>query len=177
MVYLEIRRHSVRVPPDVHLSPMGVRLARRVGKDLGPFNRVITSPLPRAVETAREMGFNIDEKLDLVGIMDWATERELHSAATYQSVARILQQGGQAADYAQALVLGWRAILEALPDGQQALIVTHQYIIEAGTVACLPQLDYSKWGKLSSYCEGVRIGFANGQFTQAEPLRVNPFDE
>lgn len=177
MVFLEIRRHSVRVPPDNHLSPMGKRLARRVGQSIGPCRRVITSPLPRAVETAQEMGFHIDEKLDLLGVMNYAAESELHIAATYQSVARVLQQGGPAAGYAEALADCWRGILESIPAGEQALIVTHQYIIEAGTVACLPNLDYSKWGKLTGYCEGVRLGYENGQFTRAEPLRVNPYDE
>ena len=52
MSYLEVRRHSKRSRPEQHLNQWGVALARRVGGQIGPFDRVVTSPLPRCVETA-----------------------------------------------------------------------------------------------------------------------------
>ena len=64
MRYLEVRRHSKRVRPGQHLSQWGVLLARRVGDELGPFDRVVTSPLPRCIETAVAMGFAVDETIE-----------------------------------------------------------------------------------------------------------------
>ena len=46
MKTLEIRRHSIRSQPGEHLNQNGVILARLVGQNMGPFDRVVTSTLP-----------------------------------------------------------------------------------------------------------------------------------
>src|SRR5437868_14135501 len=61
MRLLEVRRHARRERPAQHLSQRGVEMARRLGKQLGPFDRVVSSPLARCVETAVAMGFAVDE--------------------------------------------------------------------------------------------------------------------
>jgi len=53
---IDHRRHSLRDPGGVHLNETGRALARRVGAESGPFERVVTSPLPRAMETAHPVG-------------------------------------------------------------------------------------------------------------------------
>ena len=63
MRYLEVRRHSKRSRPNQHLTQWGVALARGLGSQIGPFDRVVTSPLPRCVETAVAMGFAVDETI------------------------------------------------------------------------------------------------------------------
>lgn len=47
-----------------HLSREGIELARLVGSTSGPFSLVVTSTIPRAVETAIAMGFEVHETLD-----------------------------------------------------------------------------------------------------------------
>ena len=54
------RRHSMRNIPDQHLNQEGVTLAREVGERSGSFQRVITSTIPRAFETAIAMGYAVD---------------------------------------------------------------------------------------------------------------------
>ena len=66
MKTIEIRRHSIRTIPGDHLNQQGVTLARLVGQNLGPFDRVVTSTLPRAFETAIAMGFAVDEQNELM---------------------------------------------------------------------------------------------------------------
>src|SRR5438045_232557 len=61
MRLLEVRRHARRERPAQHLSQRGVTMARRLGETLGPFDRVVSSPLARCVETAVAMGFAVDE--------------------------------------------------------------------------------------------------------------------
>ena len=61
MRYLEIRRHSRRIQPNEHLSQEGVDLARRIGKEAGPFDLVVSSPELRASETAVAMGFAVED--------------------------------------------------------------------------------------------------------------------
>ena len=58
---LEVRRHTMRRKPGQHLSQDGIELARLVGKTSGPFSLVVTSHIPRAIETAIAMGFEVDE--------------------------------------------------------------------------------------------------------------------
>ena len=65
MKILEIRRHSIRSAMSDHLNQTGITLARLVGQNIGPFDRVVTSTLPRAFETAIAMGFAVDEQTEL----------------------------------------------------------------------------------------------------------------
>jgi broad specificity phosphatase PhoE len=66
---LEIRRHTHRNAPQPHLSQIGVELARRAGEGLGKFDRVVSSTIPRAFETAIAMGYAVDEQLEQLGMM------------------------------------------------------------------------------------------------------------
>src|SRR5512143_3142167 len=77
MKTIEIRRHSIRNKPGPHLSQQGVTLARLVGQNLGPFDRVVTSTLPRAFETAIAMGFAVDEQNELMSTYGNDVEREI----------------------------------------------------------------------------------------------------
>jgi len=172
MRYVEVRRHSNRVKPGQHLSQAGVNLARRVGSSLGPHNRVITSTVPRAFETAIAMGFAVDEQLDQLSEMGDDVDAEIHWAAGFAEFARVIEQGGATARFARAQAKTWRSIARALPDEGRALLITHGGIVEAGAVACLPRADHSAWGPACDYCEGVRLSFNGETFTEAEILRV-----
>ncbi|RLC96340.1 MAG: hypothetical protein DRI77_08740 [Chloroflexi bacterium] len=172
MRYVEVRRHSKRVKPGQHLSQAGINLARRVGSSLGPYDRVITSTIPRAFETAIAMGFAVDEQLDQLSEMGDDVDAEIHWAAGFAEFARVIEQGGATARFARAQAQTWRSIAMALPDEGGALLITHGGIIEAGAVACLPRADHSAWGVACDYCEGVRLSFNGETFTEAEILRV-----
>ena len=61
MITLEHRRHSVRSFTG-HLTQPGVDLAKDVSKTMPQhFDHVVTSPLPRALQTAVAFGFGINE--------------------------------------------------------------------------------------------------------------------
>lgn len=77
MRVIEHRRHTMRVKPGLHLSQAGVDLARSVGEGLGPFDRVITSSVHRAFETAIAMGFAVDEQLKELGSLPEGFEDEV----------------------------------------------------------------------------------------------------
>ena len=69
MRLLEIRRHARRQRPAQHLIRRGVEMAHTLGEQLGPFDLVVTSPLPRCVETAVAMGFAVDRDCpELAGV-------------------------------------------------------------------------------------------------------------
>ena len=97
MKTIEIRRHSIRSKPGDHLNQTGVTLARLVGENLGPFDRVITSTLPRAFETAIAMGFAVDEQNELMSSYGNAVEREAPWPLSFAGYAEVVYKGGAAA--------------------------------------------------------------------------------
>jgi len=169
---IEHRRHTMRGKPGQHLTQAGVTLARRVGETIGPFDRVITSPAPRAFETAIAMGFAVDEQLDALAEMGSAADAEIRWPASFGEIALAMRRGGAAAKFGKKLARLLRDIALALPDGGAALVISHGGIVEASAVACLPDADHAAWGDHCGYCEGVRLYFDGDRFVRGEILRV-----
>jgi broad specificity phosphatase PhoE len=172
MRYLEIRRHTMRNKPGEHLSQAGVDLARWVGEGMGPFDRVVTTLAPRAFETAIAMGFAVDEQSGEFPMMDEAGETDVAWDAGYAAWSRAVGRGGAASRYARREGACWRKIVEAVPEGGSALLVTHGGVIEAGVAACLPAGEHTTLEDSCDYCEGVRLSFDGSDWIGIEVLRV-----
>ena len=173
MKTIEIRRHSIRNKPGDHLNQSGVTLARLVGQNLGPFDRVVTSTLPRAIETAIAMGFGVDEFNETMSSYGNDVEREAPWPLSPAEYARIIRKGKAAAEYANQLMAGYIRLANYLMDGRAALVVNHGGVLELGAIACLPDADHSAWGSHFDYCEGIRLFWDNGKFVDGEILRVS----
>ena len=173
MKTVEIRRHSIRQKPGDHLSQQGVTLARLVGQNLGPFDRVVTSTLPRAFETAIAMGCAVDEQNELMSTYGNAVEREAPWPLSLAGYAEVVSAGGAAAKYANQLVAVYTKLANFLADGRAALVINHGGVLEMGAVACLPEADHIAWGSHFEYCEGVRLFWDDDKFVDAEILRVS----
>ncbi|HYA10292.1 MAG TPA: histidine phosphatase family protein, partial [Thermoplasmata archaeon] len=81
-------RHAERQPGGPHLTERGARAAAEVARRLPRFDRAITSPKPRAVETAEAMGYGVARELpDLGGLPDeldrWVVRASPRSFADY----------------------------------------------------------------------------------------------
>jgi len=176
MRYLEIRRHTMRTIPGKHLSQPGVALARALGGGVGPFARVVTSPLPRAIETAIAMGFAVDQRLDHLKRIDAGVEEEANWWDGFAAFSRAVRRGDVTARYAGRLAGRWRRLAATLAEETAMLIISHGGIIEAGCVGCLPDADHAAWGRALDYCEGVRLAFDGTAFTGAELLRLRDHD-
>jgi len=173
MKTIEIRRHSIRTKPGAHLSQQGVTLARLVGQNLGPFDRVVTSTLPRAFETAIAMGFAVDEQDELMSSYSDAVELEAPWPRSLAEYGEIIKRGGATARYADQLADIYLQLIDYLADGRAALVVNHGGIAELGAVACLPKADHEAWGPHFECCEGIRLFWDNGKFVDAEVLRIS----
>jgi len=178
MRYLEVRRHSKRIRPEQHLSQWGVNLARRVGETIGSFERVVTSPLPRCVETAVAMGFAVTETIDELAGDNHLGERfpginQMDWAAGCAGFVPLIASLDSLATFVENQACLWRAIVEAIPEDGSALLVGHGGAFLDGTaVFCLPEVDHRAWGAVSRYCEGIRLQFDGERFTDGEVLRV-----
>ena len=159
--------------PGDHLSQQGVTLARLVGQNLGPFDRVVTSTLPRAFETAIAMGFAVDEQNELMSTYGSVVEREAPWPLSLAGYAEVVNQGGAAWRYATQLLEYYSKLAEYVADGRAALVINHGGIVEMGAVAALPNADHFKWGSHFECCEGVRLFYEDGKFVDAEILRVS----
>ena len=174
MKTLEIRRHSIRSKPGDHLNQAGVSLARRVGEGLGPFQRVVTSTVARAFETAIAMGFAVDEEVKLMSTYGADIEREVPWPQSFAAYAKGVRRGGSAAqEYASQLAEYYAGLAARLDEGQTALVVNHGGILELGVVACFPDADYESWGDGADYCEGARLYWQDGKCVNAKVLRVS----
>ena len=173
MKIIEIRRHSKRANPGVHLSQQGVTLARLVGQNIGPFDRVVTSTLPRAFETAIAMGFAVDEQNELMNTYGDAVEREAPYPLSLAGYAEVVKKGGVAAHYANKLMDVYTKLANFISEGRAALVVNHGGVAELGAVACLPNGDHVKWGSHFEYCEGIKLFWEDGKFVHAEIVRVS----
>lgn len=173
MKTLEIRRHSIRSQPGDHLNQSGVVLARLVGQNIGPFDHVVTSTLPRAFETAIAMGFAVDEQVDLLNTYGHAVEKEAPWPLSFADYAGIIQLGGAAAKYSRRLKKFYGGIMEQIEDGRSVLVVNHGGVVELGVVGCLPGVDFSTWGGSVEYCEGARLYWDDGTFVIGEVLRIS----
>ena len=170
---LVIRRHTHRNAPQPHLSQIGVDLARRVGTEMGKFDRVITSIVPRAFETAIAMGYAVDEQVGQLSLMSDAVTEVIPWNAGYTAWLRAAQNSPVVAQYTQAMADLLCSIAHALPDGGRALIISHGGIVEAGAVGCVPATTRFADDGACGYCEGVRLTFDGDALINLEMLRVD----
>jgi broad specificity phosphatase PhoE len=169
---LEVRRHTIRNISSPHISQDGVDLARRVGEGLGKFDRVVTSTLPRAFETAIAMGYAVDEQIEQLSLMSEEVQAVVQWNSGYAAWAKAAANSPIVGLYTQALAELWRTIVRALPEHGRALIISHGGIVEAGTVGCLPPATRTTYGPACSYCEGARLTFEGDAVVNIEILRI-----
>jgi hypothetical protein len=162
---LEVRRHSLRkLGGGSQLSQAGVALARAIGAGMGPFDRVATSVVPRARETAIAMGFAVDEELvplidDLSVAPEFEASRWWEASQPFAALAHVFRAGGHAHLFGSALAALWRDLLMVLPEGGAALMIGHSGQVELGLVASFPDADHAAWGAPLACCEGARLVF------------------
>jgi broad specificity phosphatase PhoE len=182
---IEIRRHAYTKKGEgrgkgSHLSTEGVALARKIGAETGPFDLVLTSPAPRALETAIAMGFAVNDQLEALGDLSPAVWEEIghHERWTWEepfvTFARFVRQGGPTTRMGERQREAWVRALESVPTGGRVLIISHGRIIESGLVTCIPNGDFAAWGASFQHGEGVRMTFAESRFQGVELLRVLP---
>jgi broad specificity phosphatase PhoE len=168
------RRHSLRSSGDVHLSSEGVDLARRVGRVSGPFDRVVTSPKPRAIETARSMGYPVDEVWEELGSVPDPVGRFLdrETPSTFGDYVRWATAVHEVRAAAEAFARHWGEALDGIPEGGHMLLVSHAGVVELGAAGALPA-EAVRWGPVLAPLEGVRLDRDHGRWVDGEVLRVD----
>jgi broad specificity phosphatase PhoE len=161
----------MRARPGKHLTREGVRLARDVGVHLGAFDLVVTSDVPRAIETAVAMGYASDRQIEDLGSL-FGADDEVDWESGCAAIAEALPGSKRLARAARKHAELLTEIAVSLPEGGRALLVSHGGVVELGVVGLLPAQDFSSWNPWCGYCEGVRLTFEGDACTAAHLLRL-----
>ncbi|MCI4365562.1 MAG: histidine phosphatase family protein [Thermoplasmata archaeon] len=167
------RRHSLRRPGDVHLSPEGIELARRVGRSSGPFDRVVTSPKPRAVETAVAMGLAVDAEIPELGALPDPVARflEREPPSTFGEFVRMVAEVVEVRECAEGLATLLAHQLTLVPEGGRLLVISHAGLVELGATGVAGE-RVARWGPTLGPLEGVRLDRDGARWGHAEVLRL-----
>lgn len=170
---LEHRRHSRRDPGGIHLNSAGRALARSVGGELPAFDRVVTSPRPRAVETAVAMGRTVDARIEALGEMgdEIGARVDESDPRTFADFLDLVGRSERVSAYAAGQVALWRNELARVREGGRVLMISHGGMIELGAAFALGD-GVRAWGPTLGYVEGVRLTRDGERWTSGEVLRV-----
>jgi len=139
---------------------------------MGPFDLLISSPLPRAVQTAIAMGFGIDEEVHELAVVGEAAMAEIDCPMGFDEFARRMTPGSGVAERGAELAALLLSVAQRLPDEGKALALSHGAVIEMAAIAATPGIDHTGWGPHCGHCEGVHLTVRDGAFSAAKILRV-----
>ena len=172
MKYLEHRRHTERSPPNVHINQKGIDLAKHIAGTTVPFHYVLTSSIPRAVETALVLGYAVNRTDDLLFHYKPELLDELGNNS-FSAIAKAIDAGRYTFSYAFDQLNLLKETLNEVSEGETVLVISHGNMVEIGLVAMFPNMDYGKWGKPFSYLEGYRVTFDDGEFKNPMIIRTS----
>lgn len=173
MKTVELRRHSLRTPPEEHLSPEGLRLATWVRAGLGRFDATVSSPATRAVETAVGLGHPPDRIDPLWLDLGDSASAELNWPTTFGATRKAVDRPGSASRRkAEEL---WQALaryLADVPDGGALLVVTHGGFSELVVAGSGLGEGASEEDGPARCLEGVRFEIVDGRASSFRILRL-----
>ena len=159
MIIIELRRHSNRVSPSPHLNQEGVEKARKVGNELGDFDKVISSNAPRAIETAVAMGYAVDMQSQFLDTFGQRIQDKHGWPMTFQEISTLLEISEILRKFAEEQFNFYMSLLERIETGQSILIVSHGGVMDIPFVYSLKMIGIEPKGEDFSYCEGFRFHF------------------
>ncbi len=183
MKVVEVRRHSLR-DKEGNLSEEGRKLAQKAALTLeGNYNKIISSPSARAIQTAEAFGFKNIEKDDRFGglpsekitphegkVEETRTAKNLTLLQAYYEVPEtrmILEEWGK--NFLQSII----SVSKELPDGGRALIVSHSGSIEPATLAALNKSSLNEIGGQFSECEGAKFFVHGDEIIRVDIIRLS----
>lgn len=171
MKTITILRHSIRAAGQ-NLSPEGVALAREAAKKLNPeYNIVVTSDLPRAIETAEAMGFTVNEHNEILCPPGEIVDLEVYWDGDFDEFPPAYRQKKHLYEFAVKLREYIKTIAKSLPENGNALIISHGGVVQAAAAGCFPEKDFREFGRSPKYCEGIKIFIEGTEFKDINIIR------
>ena len=176
MPILDVRRHAERTrrsDEQSGLSAAGLAMCEALAKREPRYARVVSSPLPRAKETAERIAGRLDAvEPGLLPDLGSHAAQLFGDLTTLADWARLLHEHPDSRRFAEEQLPVWARIAARLGDKDKALAVSHGGIIELPAVLLMERLRIAIRGESFGYGEGVRITYAKGEPTALELLRI-----
>jgi broad specificity phosphatase PhoE len=176
MPILDIRRHAQRQSIDDQqsaLSTAGRAMCEKLAKDAPRYTLVVSSPLPRAKETAQRIAGRLDavEPALLPDLGSYASSifGEMKTLADW---ARLLREHPDAKKFSDEQIPAWARIAARVGEKERVLAVSHGGIIDLPAVLLMEKLRVKISGASFGYGEGLQVTYAKGQPTAVEVLRA-----
>ena len=174
---IEIRRHAERHKPGDNLNARGVARARNASARDRLYALVVTSPVPRAIQTAVAMGHSVDETNWFLASMGERVSQALIFDAGFAAIQHAIITDRAAALYAELQALELRHELSRVEPGEAVLVVSHGGIAEAGIIGLLDGIDVAAFGPSLDYCEGARLELVGDRCRHVQLLRFDGDEE
>ena len=170
MATLEVRRHAERSDRGNEksaLSANGRAMAQGLAQARDAYALVVSSPLPRARETALLIAGRLDAADPaLLPEMGGAIGDRLYGEM------RTLDERDEARHVADEQLAAWTRLASRVGDRERVLAVSHGGIIELPALVLAERLRAPLAGAAFGYCEGVRVEYAKGAATKIAVLRL-----
>jgi broad specificity phosphatase PhoE len=173
---LDIRRHAERMNLQDNqsaLSAAGRAMCERLGKDAPKYALVISSPLPRAKETAERIAGRLDgTDPGLLPDLGGAAARMFGEMRTLADWALLMRTDETARNFAEEQLPTWARIVSRVGEKDRVLAVSHGGIVDLPAIVIAARLGTTLHGKSFGYGEGVRVTYTKGAPVKIEELRV-----
>lgn len=174
MSILEIRRHAERVnlaDNQSALSAAGRAMCERLAKDAPKYALVVSSPLPRAKETAERIAGRLDAvEPGLLPDLGGAAARMFGEMKTLADWALLMRTDEAARRFAEEQLPAWARIASRVGDKDRILAVSHGGIVDLPAIVLADKLGTKVSGPSFGYGEGVRVTYAKGAPVKIERL-------
>ena len=176
MPILDIRRHAERQNTNDQqssLSTAGIAMCEKLAKTAPKYALVISSPLPRAKETAQRIAGRLDgTEPGLLPDLGGQAAQLFGEMRTLTDWLRLLARDESARKFADAQLPVWSRIASRVKDHERVLAVSHGGIIDLPAVVLMKDLGASIDMPSFGYGEGVRITYRANKATALEVLRT-----
>jgi broad specificity phosphatase PhoE len=171
---LDVRRHAERVnlaDNQSALSAAGRAMCERLAKDAPKYALVVSSPLPRAKETAERITGRVDAvEPALLPDLGGAAARMFGDMRTLADWALLMRSDESARRFAEEQLPAWARIASRVGDRDRVLAVSHGGIVDLPAIVLAEKLGARLDGASFGYGEGVRVTYAKGTPVKVERL-------
>ena len=177
MPILDIRRHAQRQninDPRSALSTAGIAMCEKLARAAPKYALVVSSPLPRAKETAERIAGRLDSVepglLPDLGGQAAQLFGEMHTLADWD---RLMGSDESARKFADEQLPVWARLASRVGEKDRVLAVSHGGIVDLPAIVLMKRLGVAIGGPSFGYGEGVRLTYANGAPTVVALLRAS----
>jgi len=149
-------------------------MAQSLAKRAPQFALILSSPLPRAKETAQLIAGRLDavEPGFLPEMGGMIGDRIFGEMRTLTDWAEVLREREDARRFATEQLVTWTRVAMRVGEKDRVLAISHGGIIELPAITLAQRLRIPFDGASFGYCEGVVVTYAKGMPTKIEIVRV-----